>query len=617
MTFYEELKRRNVVKVTVLYIVASWLILQIADVLSSLLPVPEWTGSLVFLFLALGFPLVLIFSWVYELTSEGLKRERDVDRSQSITHETGRKINIVIVVMLALAIATVVVDRLMPRQEPAVETVVVEEADEPEPVDPSQLVAEKFAPAPDRSIAVLPFADMSPDKDQEYLSDGLSEELLNLLAKIPELRVASRTSAFSFKGKDVKIAEVAAELNVAHVLEGSVRKAGNRVRITAQLIDANSDVHLWSETWDRTLDDVFAIQDEIASNVVDELRVTLLGETPTIEETDPEAYNLYLQARHLARQGSRESMRQAAEMYEQVLVIDSSYVPAWNGLASNYTNMSSGGALTNDEAYGKAKDAIDRSLAIDPQNGQAYALLAWYHDVYKGDYSTAARYYQKAMELAPNDDRILNGVAVFFSTLGRFDEAIAVHKILIERDPVSAVARHNIGTVYLSARDFDDAKASFDKAVALSPDMVLARIFHGFMFYVNGDYQSYVEAFGRLSDDTGDNAFRLVAQAASYPELGRGAEGEEALRALEQQHGDDWAYVIATIHARQGGTDQAFGWLERAYEVDGASGISNAGYDFMLESLHDDPRWEPLLEKAGVSPAQLAAVDFSVELPDK
>ncbi|KPK58033.1 MAG: hypothetical protein AMJ59_16815, partial [Gammaproteobacteria bacterium SG8_31] len=317
MTFYEELKRRNVVKVAVLYIVASWLILQVADVLSSLLPVPEWTGALVFLFLALGFPLVMTFSWVYELTPEGLKREQD-----------GRKINIVIIVMLVLAIATVVVDRLLPRQVPAVETAAVEESAAPGQADPSQLAAEKFAPPPDRSIAVLPFADMSPDKDQEYLSDGLSEELLNLLAKVPELRVASRTSAFSFKGKDVKIADVAAELNVAHVLEGSVRKAGNRVRITAQLIDAGTDVHLWSETWDRTLDDVFAIQDEIAANVVDELRVTLLGEAPTIEETDPEAYNLFLQARHLGRQGSGESMLRAVDLLKQVLAMDPDYVPA-------------------------------------------------------------------------------------------------------------------------------------------------------------------------------------------------------------------------------------------------------------------------------------------------
>jgi len=617
MTFYEELKRRNVVKVAVLYIVASWLILQVADVLSSLLPVPEWTGALVFLFLALGFPLVMTFSWVYELTPEGLKREQEVDRTQSITHETGRKINIVIIVMLVLAIATVVVDRLLPRQVPAIETAAIEESAVPGQADPSQLAAEKFAPAPDRSIAVLPFADMSPDKDQEYLSDGLSEELLNLLAKIPELRVASRTSAFSFKGKDVKIADVAAELNVAHVLEGSVRKAGNRVRITAQLIDAETDVHLWSETWDRTLDDVFAIQDEIASNVVDELRVTLLGEAPTIEETDPEAYNLYLQARHLGRQGSGESMLRAVDLLKQVLAMDPDYVPALNGLASTYVNLSSANVLSKDEAYDNALEVTRKVLDIDPENGRAYAHLAWYYDNYVGDYPEAARHYRKAMDLEPSDDRVLNGVATFLQTLRRYEQSIALQKVLARRDPINAIPYHNMGITFISARKFDEATASFDKALSFSPDMVLARIFQGFMAYVNGRYEASLEIMGRLSADTGNESYRLVAESMCYPELGREAEGAAALEKLEQDHGDDWAYVIGATHARQGRTDEALKWMERAYEEDGSSALTGAYDDFMLDSLRDDPRWVALLAEAGVSPGQLAAIDFDVELPEK
>jgi adenylate cyclase len=616
MSLFEELKRRNVVKVAVLYIVASWLILQVADVLFPNLGAPDWAFGFVLGLLILFFFPVMTFSWVYELTPEGLKREKEVDRSQSITHHTGRKINILIIVMLALAIGVVVADRLIPRQGPEVETTVMEKTADETPADPAQLAAEKFAPAPDRSIAVLPFADMSPDKDQEYLSDGLSEELLNLLAQIPELRVASRTSAFSFKGKNVKIADVAAELNVAHVLEGSVRKAGNRVRITAQLIDAKSDVHLWSETWDRTLDDVFAIQDEIASNVVEELRVTLLGQAPVVEETDPEAYNLYLQARHLGRQGSGESMLRAVDLYQQVLVIDSDYAPAWTGLSSAYVNLVSANVLSRDEGYAKSREAVESALAVDPDNGRAYANLAWYFDNYAGDYPTAARYYQKALELAPNDDGVLNGAAVFLQTLGRLDESIVIYHRLAERDPVNTSVFHNIGITYLSDRNFEAATASFDKALALSPNMVLSRIFRGFMFYVEGDYEGYLESFNQLSEDTGHDGYRLLSQAAAYPELGREAEGAESLNRLEQEFGDDWAYVIATIHARQGRIDQAFQWLERAYEVEGTSALAGAANDFMLDSLHEDPRWTPLLQKAGVSPAQLAAIKFEVNLPD-
>ncbi len=615
MSLFEELKRRNVVKVAALYVIAAWLILQVADVLSSLLPVPEWIGSVVFIFLALGFPLVMIFSWVYELTPEGLKREREVDRSQSVTHETGRKINILIIVMLALAIGIVVVDRLMPRQGPVGETAVVEKTAGPATASPSELAGVKFAPAPDRSIAVLPFADMSPDKDQEYLSDGLSEELLNLLAKVPELRVASRTSAFSFKGKDVKIADVAAELNVGHVLEGSVRKAGNKVRITAQLIDASHDVHLWSETWDRTLDDVFAIQDEIAANVVEELKVALLGAAPSVEETDPEAYNLYLQARHLQRQGSGPSMLKSLDMLEQVLAMDPGYAPAWVEMSTAYTNLAGSNVITRDEGYTKAREAAEKAIAIDPDNGRAYSTLAWNYDNYASDYPTAARYYEKALALAPNDDKVLNGVATFLQTLGRYEEAIAIYTRLTERDPVNATPYNNLGVAYINTHDFAAATAAFDKALALSPDMLLARIYRGYMFYVNGDTEGYLQAFGRLSDDTGVEVFRLLSHAIVYPGMGREAEGAAALVRAEQEFGDSWAYVIATIYARQSRPDEAFEWLERAYAVDGAASMSGAETDIQLESLHDDPRWRLLMKKSGRLPEQLAAVQFDVELP--
>jgi len=614
MSFFEELKRRNVAKVAVLYIIAAWLILQVADVLSSLLPVPEWTGSLVFIFLALGFPLVLIFSWVYELTPEGLKREREVDRSQSVTHETGRKINILIIVMLALAIGLVVLDRLIPREGPAVETAIVEKPAEATAATASQLAATKFAPAPDRSIAVLPFADMSPDKDQEYLSDGLSEELLNLLAKVPELRVASRTSAFSFKGKEVTIAQVANELNVGHVLEGSVRKAGNRVRITAQLIDATHDVHLWSETWDRTLDDVFAIQDEIAANVVSELKVALLGEAPSIEETNPEAYNLYLQARHLQRQGSGPSMQKSIEMFREVLEIDPGYAPAWIGISTAYTNLAGYSVLPRDEGYGKAREAAEKAIAIDPNSGQAYSVLAWNYDTYLGDLQTAARYYEKAYTLAPNDDKVLNGVATFLSHINRRQEAIDIYRRLAEKDPLNAAAFNNLAVSYLTTRDFAAATAALDKALTISPDMLLARIYRGFVNYPNGDLEAYLSAFDELSKDTGMDFFRDISQASAYPEMGREAEGAAAMARAEAEYPDGWAYVIATVHARRGRNDEAFEWLERAYEEDGLPALTGAEEDFMLDSLHDDPRWRPLMEKAGRLPEQLAAIQFDVDL---
>ncbi len=270
MGLISELRRRNVIRMAVLYAIAAWLIMQVAEVIMDLANLPDWIGTTTLWLLAVGFPIALIFSWFYEITPEGLSLEKDVDRAESITHVTGRRLDFIVISLLCAAVILFAYDKWW-MQGP-----------------------------PEKSIAVLPFENMSGDPGQEYFSDGLAEELLNLLARIPELRVTSRSSAFFYKGKKFKIADVGRELNVGHILEGSVRRSGDTVRITAQLIDVTTDAHLWSQTWDRTFDDIFIIQDEIAEAVVDALKISLLGDTPRALETTPEAYALYLQGRSLA-----------------------------------------------------------------------------------------------------------------------------------------------------------------------------------------------------------------------------------------------------------------------------------------------------------------------------
>jgi len=274
MSLFEELKRRNVFKVAFLYVVAAWLTLQVADLLFEALELPASWLRLVLALLILGFPFALIFSWVFEMTPEGLKREKDVDRATSVTAHTGKKINLLIAVLLVIAIGVVVIDRLIP-EAPAPEETVAEEPAATAPADPSALVAEKFAPAPNRSIAVLPFANMSGDEENEYFADGLSEEILNFLAGVPDLQVTARTSSFQFKGKNMDVREVAEALNAARILEGSVRRSGDRARITAQLIRASDGYHLWSETYDRTLNDTFEVQTDIAESVTRALGVVM------------------------------------------------------------------------------------------------------------------------------------------------------------------------------------------------------------------------------------------------------------------------------------------------------------------------------------------------------
>jgi len=276
MSFFKELQRRNVFKVAAAYLIVGWLIMQAGEVMSPALNLPGWVNSMLAFFLILGFPLAMFFAWAFEMTPEGLKKEKDVDRSKSMTSATGKKLNNTITVVLVLALGLFAFDKF----------VLDPDRDAEEIATAVQVATEQQAPVSDsaqadNSIAVLPFVNMSSDPEQECFSDGLSEELLNLLAKIPELRVAARTSSFSFKDQSIEIPEIASRLKVVHILEGSVRKSGNQIRITAQLIQADSGYHLWSKTYDRELDNIFQIQDEIAAAVVDALKITLLGKAPT------------------------------------------------------------------------------------------------------------------------------------------------------------------------------------------------------------------------------------------------------------------------------------------------------------------------------------------------
>ncbi|MCZ6826959.1 MAG: adenylyl cyclase, partial [Gammaproteobacteria bacterium] len=331
--FYGELRRRNVVKVATVYLIAGWLAIQIIDVAFPLLQIPEWAGALVLILVLIGFPFALIFAWAFELTPEGLKREADVDRSQSISPETGRRIDFIIIGLLLIAVVYFFL-------EPRIST------DRPVTAEVTQPVSEAApSQSSDISVAVLPFINMSSDKENEYFSDGISEELLNVLVKIKGLRVPSRTSSFAFRNQNMNIAEIARALGVDHILEGSVRKAGGRVRITAQLIDVDTDTHLWSESFDRDLDDIFAVQDEIAQKIVRAIQGTLsvgdVGDAAAaVANNRPpsgsvEAYELYLQGRHLLyRRG--DHLEKALARFKEVVQADPEYAAAWSGLAATY-----------------------------------------------------------------------------------------------------------------------------------------------------------------------------------------------------------------------------------------------------------------------------------------
>jgi adenylate cyclase len=385
--FFAELKRRNVIRAAILYLGAVWALAQGIAQLGPSVGAPDWTTRWFLVAAAIGFPFWIAFAWFYEFTPEGLKRESEIEAS-SITRHTGRKLDFTIIGVLTVAVVLLLTDRFVLRR-----------------VDETTV-----APITENSIAVLPFVNMSEDRANEYFSDGISEELLNLLTKVPQLQVAARTSSFSFKGRQVEIPEIGRQLHVANVLEGSVRKSGDRVRITAQLIRAGGGFHLWSETYDRKLDDIFKIQDEIAAEVVKQLKVRLLGAAPTVRQTDPKGYMLYLQAVQLGRQNTPEAFTQSDGLYRQVLEIDPRYAPAWRELSRNFTNEADAGLLSNSEGYARAREAGEKALAIDPNYASAHSGLGWIA-MANHDFVNAAKHFERALALDSNDLSVPRGGA--------------------------------------------------------------------------------------------------------------------------------------------------------------------------------------------------------------
>lgn len=404
MPFIEELKRRDVFRVGIAYAVIAWVVIEVTGTVAPVLNLPEWTLAFVTWLGIIGFPVALFLAWAFELTPEGIKRDHEVDRSESIAHITGRKLDFAIIGLLVVALGYFTYDKFVLEPARDAELVVATtEAVTDEVIEQAVQTTEY-----DKSIAVLPFVNMSDDASNEYFSDGISEELLNLLTRIPELRVIARTSSFAYKGKEVSIADIARELNVDHVLEGSVRKSGNQVRITVQLIRANDSSHLWSESYDRTLDNIFAIQDEIAAAVVAQLKVTLLSTAPTVRETDPAAYALFLQARFMANQGKQEAWEQSLALYEQVLEIDPDYAAAWVGLAAMTIDQRITVNRSLEESIASAREAANRALEIDPADALVHAVLGRIA-LDDGDLRAAARHIERALALELSNSYVLGG----------------------------------------------------------------------------------------------------------------------------------------------------------------------------------------------------------------
>jgi len=460
------------------------------------------------------------------------------------------------------------------------------------------------------SIAVLPFANMSADPENEYFADGLTEELLNVLAQNARLKVTGRTSSFAFKGKQEDLRGIGRKLGVATLLEGSVRKAGNRVRITAQLVNAEDGFHLWSKAYDRVLEDIFAIQDEIAAAVGEALHVTLLGGVsaggpstggpPTTagpearRAPNPEVYDLVLRAKQSTRQMTGASLALARSLYRKALELDPDYAPAWSGMASALSRLGGYGYADHEASFQEARKCAKRALELGDSLATAHTTLGWIQLAYEHDFSGAGESFRKGVSLAPSNSQMVTGLATHAGAMGHYDEALPLATRAVELDPLDPESHQYQGRILLWADRPATAEGAFRRALELSPGMAAVQTLLAYSLLAQGKSE---EALAEAEKEA-SAGYRYCALARVHYILGRREESDRAMAALVAE-GEQWAMQIALAHAVREERDEAFRWLERARELRDAGIVSTRAAPG-LRNLREDPRWKPFLEKIGL-----------------
>ncbi len=530
---FTELRRRNVFKVAIVYVITAWIIAQVADLSLQSFEAPVWVIKAFLTFLALGFPVAVIFAWAFEITPEGIKKEKDIDRSQSITPETGQRLNYFIIGMLVLAVGYFAVDKFVLR---------------PDAGAPAEQVLEVAGPS-EYSIAVLPFVNMSADAEQEYFSDGISEELLNLLAQVKDFRVAGRTSSFAFKGKNQDLREIGAQLNVAHVLEGSVRKSGDQVRITAQLVNVDDGYHLWSESYDRTLDNIFQVQDDIAQAVVAALKETLLGDQPAPDRmaatptVNTEAYDFYLRAKFQMHKRSPESLERALDYYNRSLKLDPDYAPAWAGLAVTWLLSDQYSDVPRDESKSAAEEAINRAFEITDNDADTWAALGLL-ELDRFDFERSMEALNRAIEINPNHTmaHMWLGNAAGFS--GDIEKNVEQHRKAFEIDRLHPTVIANHSSDLMARGLADEARNVIGILVESYPESGRGQSLMGDLAFQEGDWAAGLEQYLNAYQRAPDRIFSFVGIPSNYVEFNEIELGDRWLRRAEEVAPSEFTVVF-------------------------------------------------------------------------
>jgi adenylate cyclase len=591
LSLFNELKRRNVFKVAIAYVVVAWLVTQVLQLVFESFGTPDWVMKTVLVLMAMGLVFALFFAWAFELTPEGIKREREVDRSQSITGETGKRLNHTILVVMALALAYFAYDKFVLSGER--EAALVEAATQT--ATPQTVVESPSEPG--RSVAVLPFVDMSPDQDQAYFTDGLTENLLNALAQLRELKVAGRTSSFAFKGRNEDLRSIGEQLGVAHLLEGSVQKSGERVRITAQLVSAADGYHLWSRTYDRTLEDIFAVQDEIAGEVAKAMKVALLGEngnaiTVAVSKNASAAYNDYLKGLYESHRGNIESNERAISYYRRALDEDPNLALAWAGLASSLDYVTGFGDGDFTAGFEEARASALRALEIDPDLPEGHLALAGIQQSYDWDWQAAEASLNRALALRPGDTKIRRQLARLKAMLGKPDEAFAEYQLVAEQDPLDLGAQMSLANALRARGRYEEALSILNRVQDADPTRPVLHWQKGNVYFNQGDYQRALDEYTLESFEF----LRLTGQAVCFHHLGQQDSAVKALQSLISSQGESSSYQIAAIYSQWGDADNAMIWLERGYKIRDP-GLQFLSLDEMFEPMREDSRFQAFMEK--------------------
>jgi adenylate cyclase len=574
--FFAEVKRRNVYKVAIAYGAVAWLLTEVATQVFPFFEIPNWVVRLVVLVIIAGFPIAVVIAWAFELTPEGLKRTEIADAKYPLGRSPKRAWIYIVIIAGAISVGIFFLGRY---------------------TSPKQREANEL---PGKSIGVLPFVDLSQAKDQEYFCDGISEEILDALAKVEGLRVVARTSSFSFKGKNADVAQIAQKLNVENVLEGSLRREGNRIRITAQLINARNGFHIWSETFERELQGVFAVQDEITRSIVDALKIKLAVAPPAHAEQNTEAYDLYLQGLYFSNKSDEEQLRKALALFQHALDKDPTLSRAWTGIAKAWYWLADA-YLKPLEAYPAVESAATKALELNERDAEAHCYLSEAKRVLHWDLNGAERELKRALEIDANSSSAHLFSANLHLCSGDLDEVPREMHEAERLDPLSAIVSDLQASLYVNLDRLEDALSAVRRTLTIDPNYIYVEPTVARVYREQGKLDDALAIYLKAREMTHEPTAGL---AITYARLGRESEARRVLQQLIDKA--NRSYVageqIATVFVALDDHDEAFLWLNRAVDEHSANIISTRRE---LRPLHSDARFPELLRRMGIDPAKV------------